>query len=172
MNVDLPYLEPLMFHLRNDEDLEKFFSKKDFFAMPKTDLADLEGAIKKDCPAPRSVWIFPGSSQAASATRSANCFPKALHTLNIVIVFQCIRDTFTFIKDKDGDVRLSGTFMELSEARKALKVSINKFNKKISDPIVMSVGFDFINWTNDDMLYPEEGDKMLVSSSVFQTMIL
>lgn len=170
-NVDIPYLEPLLFHLRNDVELEKFFTKKDFFTMPKADLGDLEDAIKKDCPAPRSVWVFPGISNAAAAGRSAGCLPKALHSFNVVLVFQCIRDTFTFSKDKDGNVFLDGQFMELSEARKALKLSINKFNKE-HNARPTNNGFDFINWVSDEMLYPEDGDNFLISSSVFQTMIL
>lgn len=169
-NVDIPYLEPLLLHLRNDSNLEKFFTKKDFFTMPKADLSDLEGAIKKDCPAPRSVWIFPGMSQAANPVRNPNCLPKAMHNFNIVLVFQCIRDTFTFVKS-DGLVHLDGTFMEMSEARKALKKSVGDFNKAINQYQV-SQGFDYINWISDEMLYPEDGNTFLISSSVFQTMIL
>lgn len=170
-NVDIPYLEPLMKHLRTDAELEKFFTKEDFFAMPKADLSDLEGALKKDCPSPRSVWVFPGLSQAESAIRSPNCFPKALHSFNVVVVFQCIRDTFTMVKDDSG-VHMDGTFMEMSEARKALKKSINNFNKIVNQNVSVNYGFDFINWLSDEMLYPEEGNKFLVSSSVFQTKIL
>lgn len=170
-NVDIPYLEPLLMHLRSDTSLEKFFTKKDFFTMPKADLSDLEGALKKDCPAPRSVWIFPGMSQAANPVRNPNCLPKALHNFNVVIVFQCIRDTFTFIKGTDNQVHLDGTFMEMSEARKALKKSIGEFNKAHNLHAVGN-GFDFINWISDEMLYPEDGNTFLISSSVFQTMIL
>lgn len=170
-DVDLPYLEPLMKHLRSDVELEKIFTKEDFFAMPKADLGDLEAALKKDCPSPRSVWVFPGLSQAESTTRSPTCFPKTIHNFNVVIVFQCIRDTFTMVKDNDG-VHLDGTFMELSEARKALKQSITRFNKNINQNPSIRYDFDFINWLSDEMLYPDDGNKLLISSSVFQTKIL
>lgn len=172
-NVDVPYLEPLLFHLMKDESLEKYFTKEDFFTMPKSDLGDLEEALKNDCPSPRSVWVFPGVSNTATQQRSPNCLPKSLHTFNILIVFQCIRDTFTFSKDNDGKVYLDGQFMELSEARKALKISINDFNKTINTPMPNGYGFDFLTWLSDEMLYPEQsGGSFLISSSTFQTMIL
>lgn len=169
-NVDLPYLNPLLTYLRADTTLEKFFSKKDFFALPKTDLADLEAAIKKDCPSPRSLWIFPGTStNAAPQQRLKNCTPKADHTFNIVIIFQCIRDTFEFKKDPDTTkIYLDGQFMELSEARRAVKKSITEFNKSLD----FNEAFDFISWNSDEMLFPEGENSHLMSSSSFQTIIL
>lgn len=168
-NTDVPYLEPLLKHFRADPNLEKYFSKKDFFAMPKADLADLESAMKVDCPSPRSLWIFPGTNQAQSQTRIPNCMPKMLHNFNIVITFQCIRNAFE--QKFDGtDVYLDGSFMELSEARKAVKKSLNDFNKSM-DIVANNQGYDFIGWISDEMLYPEDVEGFLISNSVFQTII-
>lgn len=169
-NVDLPYLNPLLVHLRSDPSLEIFFSKADFFAMPKTDLADLESALKKGSRSPRSLWVFPGSStNAAPGQRIKNCTPQAEHTFNIVIIFQCIRDTFEFKKDQNTNaVYLDGQFMELSEARRAVKKSITEFNKKLD----YSEPFEFISWNSDEMLFPEGENSHLMSSSSFRTIIL
>lgn len=167
--TDLPYLNPLLVHLRSDKSLEKFFSKKDFFAMPKADLNDLTDAIKKDCPSPRSLWIFPGTSSNVSTQRVKDCSAKALHIFHIVIIFQCIRETFEFKKDKDTTmVYLDGQFMELSEARRAVKKSITEFNKKLG----FAEAFDFISWSGDEMLFPDGESNNLMSSSSFQTIIL
>ena len=169
-DTDVPYLEPLLLHLRSDVSLEKFFSKKDFFALPKADLSDLEEAMKLDCPAPRSVWIFPGNSQSQIATRTPNCAPKMLHSFNVVITYQCIRNSFEFKVDEDNKVYLAGQFMELSAARKAVKRSITNFNKTLKI-VSSSSGFDFISWVSDEMLYPEEATQFLISNSVYQTII-
>lgn len=170
-NSDVPYLEPLLEHLKKDVSLEKYFSKKDFFAMPKADLADLEEAIKKDCPSPRSLWIFPGNNAAfnQAQTRNPNCLPKILHSFNILLTFQCIRNPFE-LKFNGTEVYLDGSFMELSEARKAVKKSINNFNKTLNS-VSLNNGFDFISWLSDEMLYPDE-DAFLISNSVYQTLIL
>ncbi len=169
-NTDLPYLNPLMVHLRKDADLEKFFAKKDFFALPKADINDLSEEIKKKCPSPRSIWVFPGTSvNAAPQQRIPNCTPKAIHNFNIVIVFQCIRDIFEFKKDQETtEVYLDGQFMELAEARKAVKKSITNFNRSLKN----TEAFEFIAWSNDEMLYPEEDDNKLMSSLSFSTIIL
>jgi len=168
--TDLPYLNPLLVHLRKDVNLEKFFSTKDFFAMPKADLNDLEDALKKDCPSPRSLWIFPGtSSNAAPQQRIKDCTPKANHIFNIVIIFQCIRDTFEFKKDPiTTDIYLDGQFMELSESRRAVKKSITEFNKNLN----MREAYDFISWNSDEMLFPDGESNNLMSSSSFSTIIL
>ncbi len=170
-NTDVPYLEPLLAHLKKDVTLEKYFSKKDFFAMPKADLADLEKALSNDC-APRSLWIFPGNNTAFNPgqVRSPNCMPKLLHSFNIVITFNCVRNPFE-PKFDGTEVYLDGSFMELSEARKAIKKSIHNFNKTLN-VLGVSHGFDFISYLSDEMLYPEGAEGFLISNSVFQTLIL
>lgn len=170
LDTDVPYLEPLLIHLRNDVELEKYFSKKDFYALPKADLGDLEDAIKNDCPAPRSVWIFPGNNQNQIATRTPNCGPKMLHNFNIVITYQCIRKSFEFKVDADNKLYLDGQFMELSAARKAVKKSITRFNKTLNI-VSDNMGFDYVSWVSDEMLYPDDATQFLISNSVYQTII-
>jgi hypothetical protein len=168
--TDLPYLNPLLVYLRSNQNLEKYFSKKDFFAMPKADLNELTDALKKDCPSPRSLWIFPGTStNAAPQQRIQDCTPKAIHNFNIVIIFQCIRDTFEFKKDKDTtQIYLDGQFMELAEARRAVKKAITEFNSTLT----YNQAFDFISWNSDEMLFPNEESNHLMSNSSFNTIIL
>lgn len=150
---DLPYLEPLLFHLRGDENLKKYFTEKSYF-MPKHILVQAtDEAMKSDCPAPRALWIIPENTVASG--QKSGCVQNAIHTFYIVIFIQCIRDTFQLIKANDR-VRLGGQFMELSEIRRVVKKSVNEFENKNKHNIASR--FSDITWGGDQNLYPDENN--------------
>lgn len=154
---DLPYLEPLLFHLQNDNNLKEFFTEKSFF-MPKHMLQEAtDEAMKKDCPAPRALWIIPSDSEAISPR--AGCLGGVKHTFFIVVFVQCIRDTFEIVK-RSGEVKLSGQYMELSKIRRAVKKSVNDFERK---NIGTFVRYSDITWQRDQNIYPEE-DNFLTTA--------
>lgn len=164
LNVDLPYLEPLLFFLREDESLKSFFTKKSFF-MPKSDLIEaIDKAINSDCPAPRSLWILPQDT-SATISNPRNCMSPGLHTFLIQIIVQCIRDPFTIKKNEDDSLYLDGQFMVLSEIRKAVKKSVVKFSKEKHE------GFSDLHWRSERMLYPEDGQNFLITSLEYQVKI-
>lgn len=166
LDTDLPYLEPLLFHLRNDDVLKKYFTEHSYF-MPKNNLASAaEEAMKKDCPAPRALWILPQDNLAIN--KDGVCLPKVHHTFYILIMVNCIRDQFQIIK-RDGSVHLSGEYMEMTAVRKSVKRSVYNFNKSISQ-VVTSRSFENIMFKRDQMLYPDE-DNFLVSNTEYQVTI-
>lgn len=155
---DLPYLEPLLFHLRKDPVLQSYFTEKSFF-MPKHVLAEAtEEAMKKDCPAPRALWILPLNSDAVSP--KAGCREIANHTFNIVVFIQCIRDTFQLVQ-REGQVRLDGQYMELSRIRKAIKKSVRDFENLNKSNLTNS--FSEITWVRDQNLYPDENNFLVTA---------
>lgn len=150
---DLPYLEPLLFHLRKDEDLKKIFTEKSFF-MPKHILIQAtEEATKKSCPAPRALWIIPEDTVANNPKPGCNSI--GIHSFNIVLFVQCIREPFELVRSGDG-VKLSGQYMELSSIRKAVKKSVNKFQNE--SKLDLNLRYSDITWIKDQNLYPDDGN--------------
>ena len=148
---DIPYLEPLLLHLRNDEELKKYFTNKSFF-MPKHTLIEAaEEAMKKDCPAPQALWIHPMDTRAINA--DANCTGFKLHTFYITIFVHCIRDVFQ-LRKRDDKIELAGQYMELSKIRLAVKKSIREFQKKISGDF--NLPYSDVTWLGDKNLYPSD----------------
>jgi len=166
MQVDLPYLEPLLFHLRNDESLKAFFTDRSFF-MPKHTLVEAtEEATKSDCPAPRALWILPGDSEAAA--QKPGCASPMLHSFYIVVFVQCMRDTFELVK-RQGGLELAGQYMELSKIRKAVKKSVNQFESK-NRAGAGFLPYREITWQRDQNLYPEE-DNFLTTAMHYNVLI-
>lgn len=172
LDTDLPYLEPLLFHLKKDPVLQRYFTEKSYF-MPKNSLVSaVNEVIKSDCPAPRAIWILPQDSIAAS--ESYNCIPKMVHTFYISIIVNCIRDQFQIVKGEDQKAHLSGEFMELSQIRKAVKKSVYAFAKKYNEENPTSIAFEKITWKKDQNLYPNDDDveKFLITALEFSVILL
>lgn len=165
--TDIPYLEPLLFWLRMDEDLKHEFTEKSFF-MPHSDLISATNeAMKKDCPAPRALWILPQDTLAGQSRDT--CKVSGVHTFNITLIVQCIRDQFQLVK-RDGELKLEGQFMELMSLRKKVKASVLKFAKENAKP-EKTKQFTDIFWVKDIMLYPDEENKFLATSIEYQIKI-
>lgn len=169
MNTDLPYLEPLLFWLQDDPVLKSEFTQSSFF-MPHTDLITAtEEAMKKDCPAPRALWILP--QDTLSGPSKPNCKSYGVHTFYIEVIVQCIRDPFV-IRKNDAGFFLDGQAMELAKIRKMVKESVFRFvheYKKKTNPALYK--FDDFNWIKDQMLYPGEGMKFLATAMEFTVKI-
>ena len=154
---DLPYLEPLLFWLRDDSVLKNEFTEKSFF-MPHSDLITAtEDAMKKDCPAPRALWILPQDTLAAG--QRPLCLNPGTHTFYILIIVQCIRDVFQLSKSGDS-IKLTGQFMELSALRKQVKKSVLDFARSSAS----NNKFTDILWVKDQMLYPSDDNKFLTTA--------
>lgn len=166
LQVDIPYLEPLWIHLREDEVLKQHFTDRSYF-MPHSHLiAATEEAMKKDCPAPRALWILPGDSLASTARAPAGCKVPSTHTFYIQIIVQCIRDAFQVVRKGDS-IGLDGQFMELSFLRSKVKESVLRFSAKQDK----SLGFENIIWRKDSILYPSDESSFLATASEFNVTI-
>lgn len=166
LNTDLPYLEPLLFHLRTDEALKGQFTEHSFF-MPHHDLVSAtEESMAKDCPSPRALWILPGDTRAQALREG--CSSPGVHSFVIEIVVQCIRDPFQIVK-RDDVARLEGQSMELFMLRKLVKKSVLDFvnNRPKTNP----KQFEGLSWVSDKMLYPSGEDKFLATAIEFQVTI-
>ena len=165
--TDIPYLEPLLFHLRQDECLKHEFTEKSFF-MPHNNLVSAtEEAMKKDCPAPRALWILPQDTLASS--QKDTCKVPGVHTFYIEIIVQCIRDQFQLV-ERDGCVKLEGQFMSLMALRKKVKDSVREFAKKTA-AIGQKREFYDIFWVKDTMLYPNNETNFLATAIEYQIKI-
>lgn len=165
MLTDLPYLEPLLFHLRADETLKKFFSERSFFMPKNTLIQATKEAMEKDCPSPRALWIIPEGTTALSS--KSGCPTIGSHSFSIVIFIHCIREAFELLK-RDNKVVLGGEFMELSKIRRAVKKSVNQFeniNKQNFD-----LNYKDIAWQGDTPLFPDE-DGFIVSSTEYSVIL-
>lgn len=152
---DIPYLEPLLFYLQKDETLKSYFTDKSFF-MPKHTLVEAtEEAMKKDCPAPRALWILPENTNAI--TPKSGCMVTGNHTFNIIVFVQCLRDTFQLSKGNDGKIKLTGQYMELAEIRMAVKKVMNNFAKETQRKF-METRYSDIAWLRDINLYADENN--------------
>ena len=172
LDTDLPYLEPLLFHLKRDEKLKKYFTEKSYF-MPKNSLVSaVKEATGKDCPAPRAIWILPQDNVAASENH--NCVPKMVHTFYISIIVNCIRDQFQLTKGSDNSPHLSGEYIELTEIRKYVKKSVYAFAKKWAEDNFSGSKFEKITWRKDLVMFPsdDDTDKFLITSLEFTVIIL
>lgn len=168
VDSDLPYLNPLLFWLRKDEVLKDEFTEKSFF-MPHSDLITAtEEAIKKDCPAPRALWILP--QDTVSLSQREGCLGHGRHTFYIEIIVQCIRNQFELV-ERDSEVKLAGQFMELTELRKHVKQSVMDFQKDYLAKNPGSRKFDKITWIKDQMLYPSETQNFLATAIQFDVNI-
>lgn len=159
MQTDIPYLEPLLIHLRKDETLKEVFTEKSFF-MPKADLiSGIDEAMKTDCPAPRALWIIPGDTLAQA--NSPTCLAPGLHSFVVMLFVQCMRDPFQLVL-RDTEVKLEGNFMELAHLRRLVKRSINNFNvQSFNGQRVL--GWSGMTWRRDQNLYPGE-EKFLATA--------
>lgn len=167
LDTDLPYLEPLLFHLRKDETLKNYFTEKSFF-MPKDDLISaVEEAIKNDCPAPRALWVLPQDGLAINSNNT-NCKPSISHTFNIMLMIACIRDSFQIVK-KDNVVHLSGEYLEMTAIRKAIMKSVSEFNK-LKNKEFTGRTFENIRFMKYQSLYPD--DSFLVNNLEYNVTIL
>lgn len=162
MDTDLPYLEPLLFWLRADDNLKQVFTEKSFF-MPHDDLLSaVQEAIKKDCPTPRALWILP--SNTVPLTQSQRCNSPGVHSFYIQIIVQCIRDKFQIV-NKGGSLALTGQFMELTKIRNTVKDSVKRFAIDVEKNNIRT--FSNLLWAGDTMLYPgSEGgmDPFLITN--------
>lgn len=160
--TDIPYLEPLLFHLRQDPELKKFFTDKSFF-MPHHDLVEaITDSSNPDCPLPRSLWILPGDT--AAINRKPGCVSAGLHSFSIAIAVKCIYDAFTLSKKNDGDIHLEGQFMELTRLRKLVKKSVNTFAKNLIH--VNESKYNDLVWIGDQNLYPNEEQKKILATAI------
>lgn len=167
LNTDVPYLEPLLFHLRDDDSLKTYFTDKSFF-MPHNHLVEAtEEAMQKNCPAPRALWILPDDTIATNT--QANCISPGRHTFRIELITQCIRNSF-YLSKKDDGVILSGQYMELATIRKAVKKSVYEFNKQFQSK-TQAPKFKDIVWIKDYMLYPDDNSKFLATVLEFNVTI-
>lgn len=166
LDNDLPYLEPLLFWLQDDENLKQYFTEQSFF-MPHAHLADAAmEAMKKDCPVPRVLWILPGDTNAQTTTRP-DCKSPGIHVFKIMIIVQCIRDSFV-IKKSDDKVYLSGQYMLLSGLRKLVKNSVLEFYKDHSKNNLANKSFADLVWVRDQNLYPPDDEGFLITSLDYQ----
>ena len=150
---DIPYLEPLLFWLRNDETLKKYFTDNSFF-MPKHTLVEAtEEAMRKDCPAPRALWILPGNTRANQTQNG--CRGTGIHSFHVVVYVQCLRDTFQ-IYNKYGKAALGGQYVELSEIRQHVKHSVAEFSKGLLKQ--HGLRYSNLRWVGDTNLYPDENN--------------
>lgn len=164
MNTDVPYLQPLLFHLRDDAILKQHFTDRSYF-MPKNDLVSaIDEAIKNDCPAPRALWILPQETVATNP--KPGCKSPGRHSFYITIITQCIRDAFE-LYEIDGELTLKGQYMELAMLRQLVKDSIQQFSKKT----FMNAGFMNVTWVRDQMLYPDEQEQFLVTTLQYEVTI-
>lgn len=165
---DVPYLQPLLMWLRNDESLKSHFTESSFF-MPHHDLVSaILDKNNPDCPLPKSLWIIPGDTEAIQ--RLTGCKSTGLHSFTIAIAVKCIRDSFVLV-NRGGEIELEGQFMELSRVRSLVKKSVHKFSLSIMNKY--DIGFSEITWVDDKNLYPnEENQSLLASASEFQVKIL
>lgn len=164
LDTDIPYLEPLLFHLQDDPVLKNFFTQFSFF-MPKDGIAAAVAELKgSDCPAPRSIWILPQDGVAINGKNSVtqNCIPAVRHSFNILLFVSCIRDPFQ-VTFRDGKAFLNGTYMEMSAIRKAVMKSVAEFNKK-NNAEISGRSFENVMFEKYQSLYPQEGDPFLVNN--------
>lgn len=171
LDTDLPYLEPLLLWLRKDEALKKYFTEKSFF-MPHSDLLSAtKEAMDKDCPSPRALWILPQDTVALQQS-PPNCKYTGSHTFYIQLIVQCIRDHFQLSKI-DGEIHLTGQFMELMQLRKYVKKSVSAFANDYERTKNKSavIKFDDIGWRGDQMLYPNEENTFLITAIQYQVKI-
>lgn len=137
--------------------------------MPKSNLISAtDEAMKKDCPSPRAIWIMPQDTVVATA--KANCKAIGNHSFTILIFVRCIRDPFQLSMVED-DAHLTGEFMELCQIRKAVKKSVREFGIAF-EQANHSRSFQDITWQGDQMLYPDDTERFLVSSTEYQVKIL
>ena len=172
LDTDLPYLEPLLFHLKKDPVLQKYFTEKSYF-MPKNSLVSaVKESTGKDCPSPRAIWILPQDNVAAS--ENANCVPKMVHTFYISIIVNCIRDQFQISKGEDNIPHLGGEYLELTEIRKYVKKSVYAFAKKWAEDHITGAKFEKLTWRKDQIMYPgeDDGEKFLITALEFTVIIL
>lgn len=170
LDTDLPYLEPLWLWLRKDPNLQVEFTEDSFF-MPLYSLAtQSEEAMKKNCPAPRALWILPGDTLAAS--NKEFCRLPGVHSFNIMIFVQCLGETFQATK-REGVVGLTGQAMELFRIRKLVKKSVLEFYTDYAKKNANAPLFAELLWKRDQILYPntEGNSKFLVTTSQFDVKI-
>lgn len=165
LDTDIPYLEPLLFHLKADEKLKKYFTDKSFF-MPKHDMIDsIEEAISSSCPLPRALWILP--QDTISVASRAGCVAPGRHTFFIQIVTKCIKHEFLISKTDDG-LKLTGDYMDLAKIRKAVKDSMVSFSKKTIGQVT---AYKDITWVKDQMLYPDQAEGFFVVNLEYSVII-
>ena len=155
MQVDLPYLEPLMLHLKSDSDLKALFGQKNFFAGPNIDLDEMSKQAEAEGRNIRYLWVYPASSKAKSQNPSS-CFPIVEHTVAVVLIGSCPRGKFSWIA-VDDEVKLKGTVMEMLEIRCAFKKSIQAFAN--NNRAQRGQGFQNLRWISDDAIDYKTGDK-------------
>lgn len=159
LDNDIPYLEPLLFHLREDESLKAYFTEKSFF-MPHHDLVNaIMDAGKADCVLPKSLWILPQDTTANSPR--PGCKSSGNHSFSIALAVKCIRNPFILVK-RDGDIKLDGQFMELMKIRRLVKRSVQRFSKEN----MMNNSFSDLVWRGDRVLYPSTEDQILLATSI------
>lgn len=161
--TDLPYLEPVLFHLRNDESLKNHFTETSFF-MPHNDLvkAILDSSKNPDCVLPRSLWILPQDTTANSAP--PGCKAKGTHSFSIALAVGCNRNQF-ILRKVDGNLELAGSFMELVKLRRLVKESMLSFVRKNT----MNPSFTELVWAGDRMLYPDSDENNLIATTIDYT---
>lgn len=168
LQVDLPYLEPLLFFLQKDEALKVEFTEKSFF-MPHNDLVTaIEEAAAKSCPMPRALWILPGDTVALA--QQEGCKSPGQHTFHIQLIVPCIRDAFIIARN-GNDVSLKGQFMELVRLRKLVKEAVHRFYSQYKKEHFNSPKFEKLFWTRDQMLYPQDDLGVLVTAIQFSVNI-
>lgn len=156
---DIPYLEPLLMHLRDDESLKAHFTEASFF-MPHHDLVNaIMDSKNSDCALPKSLWILPQDTRPLSSR--PGCKGTGSHRFSIALAVKCIRSPFILVKRED-QLKLDGQFMELSRMRSLVKHSVLRFSKTN----VMNPRFTDIIWAGDRVLYPNTEDQILLATSI------
>lgn len=159
LDTDIPYLEPLLMWLQDDQTLKDHFTQASFFMAHADLVSAVEESMRANCPAPRALWILPGDTQATSQVNG--CKSPGRHSFTILIFVQCIRDSFVFRTD-GTETHLGGQYVLLSHLRKLVKKSVHKFASK--NMTIYNKGWDALNWSRDQNLYPSEENNFLATA--------
>ena len=165
-----PYLEPLLYFLKDDAELAKYFQAKDFFR-PIGDIdKGLDELTKTGCIDYKSLWIGPSASTAINTDTACNIGRD--HGFQVIVNIPCGEGLFVLghedPKDSDSPIKLQGSFMELSHIGSVVIDAISRFSKAIFSLPVTSKGyssFDEIIFVGDRILQPTQ-------NKTFVTLIL
>lgn len=125
MTTDLPYLEELVIHLKNDEGVKKAFpgiGSVKVFVNPD----EIKELKKSDCPYKEAIWIFPG--QIRRKASSNRLCPVAVHTFGLVILKKVNGKHFEWSQGGEGELNLDGDYIDLAKSRRVVKDAMKCFS--------------------------------------------
>lgn len=163
LETDLPYLEPLLFHIRDDVGLKKHFTEKSFFMPTDSLVAAFNDVAAKKCPSPRTIWIMPQDG-IVQTQNNFDCDGPVVHTFNILIIVHCIRDEFRLsFDDETKKTHLVGEYMELAHIRKLVRKSVRDFNRK-NNASPANKKFEKLRLIKYSSLYPDKKNPFIVQN--------